>query len=197
MNVYDFDDTIYDGDSTVDFYRFALRRHPGLLRYLPRQLWGILRYKLGCGTKERMKEAFYAFLRGIPAIDEEIRAFWEIHRGNIKLWYLAQKREDDLIISASPAFLLRPICRELGVSLLASRVDAHTGAYTGKNCRGEEKVRRYREAYGDAPIEAFYSDSDTSPHLPSMPIKSRAARSRNGDRVWIENRESSMSYSVH
>lgn len=168
MNVYDFDDTIYDGDSTVDFYRFALRRHPGLLRYLPCQLWGILRYRLGFGTKERMKEDFYSFLRGIPAIDAEIRAFWQSHRGNIKPWYLAQKRPGDIIISASPDFLLRPICRELGVSLLASRVDAHTGAYTGKNCHGAEKVRRYREAYGDAPIEAFYSDSDTDRPLAAL-----------------------------
>ena len=27
MNVYDFDKTIYDGDSTADFYLFSLRRH--------------------------------------------------------------------------------------------------------------------------------------------------------------------------
>lgn len=26
MNVYDFDETIYDGDSTVDFYKYCLRR---------------------------------------------------------------------------------------------------------------------------------------------------------------------------
>ena len=28
IDVYDFDGTIYDGDSTVDFVRFCLRRHP-------------------------------------------------------------------------------------------------------------------------------------------------------------------------
>lgn len=27
MNVYDFDKTIYDGDSTADFYIFSLKRH--------------------------------------------------------------------------------------------------------------------------------------------------------------------------
>ena len=31
IDVYDFDGTIYDGDSTVDFTRFCLRRHPGVL----------------------------------------------------------------------------------------------------------------------------------------------------------------------
>ena len=30
MNVYDFDKTIYDGDSTVDFFFFSLKRNPVL-----------------------------------------------------------------------------------------------------------------------------------------------------------------------
>ena len=47
-----------------------------------------------------------------------------------------------------------------GISrLVASRVDPKTGTYTGLNCHGREKVRRYREALGDAPIKFFYSDS--------------------------------------
>ena len=36
IDVYDFDGTIYDGDSTVDFTRFCLRRHPAVLAGLPR-----------------------------------------------------------------------------------------------------------------------------------------------------------------
>ncbi|MCC8356575.1 MAG: polysaccharide biosynthesis protein GtrA, partial [Oscillospiraceae bacterium] len=34
-----------------------------------------------------------------------------------------------------------------------------TGRYLGENCNGAEKVRRYREIYGDTPIEGFWSDS--------------------------------------
>lgn len=37
MNVYDFDGTIYDGDSSVDFFLYALKRMPSLIRYAPRQ----------------------------------------------------------------------------------------------------------------------------------------------------------------
>ena len=36
IDVYDFDGTIYDGDSTADFVLFSLRRHPGVLLGLPR-----------------------------------------------------------------------------------------------------------------------------------------------------------------
>ena len=37
IDVYDFDGTIYDGDSTVDFWLYCLRRKPSLLRFLPHQ----------------------------------------------------------------------------------------------------------------------------------------------------------------
>ena len=46
MNVYDFDGTIYDGDSTVDFYVFALKKKPSLISYGPKQAWGFLLYLL-------------------------------------------------------------------------------------------------------------------------------------------------------
>ena len=37
MNVYDFDKTIYNGDSTLDFYIFSIKKNLLLLRYFPKQ----------------------------------------------------------------------------------------------------------------------------------------------------------------
>ena len=75
-------------------------------------------------------------------------------------YYLAQKRPDDVIISASPSFLLRDICKELGIgTLIASEADEKTGKWLRKNCYGAEKVVRYREIFGDEKIDEFYSDS--------------------------------------
>lgn len=31
VNVYDFDGTIYDGDSTIDFYKFCLKKYKNML----------------------------------------------------------------------------------------------------------------------------------------------------------------------
>ena len=70
MNVYDFDKTIYRGDSTKDFYFFLLRRHPVLIRYLPKQIMGFLRHLSGKYTKTEWKEAFFSFLAG----DSRLRA---------------------------------------------------------------------------------------------------------------------------
>ena len=69
------------------------------------------------------------------------------------------KRADDVIISASPAFLLAPACQRLGVTLLASQVDETTGKYQGLNCHGEEKLRRLKAAMPAIVVDKAYSDS--------------------------------------
>ena len=70
-----------------------------------------------------------------------------------------QKRSDDLIISASPEFLLRPAAERLGVSLLATPMNPYTGKIMGKNCHDREKVRRFLEHFERDSVENFYSDS--------------------------------------
>lgn len=160
MNVYDFDGTIYNGDSTVDFYLYCIKRHPGLLRYLPRQGWAMVRYRLHRLSKTQMKEQFYSFLKGLENADEEVRTFWVLHKKKIAAWYMEKQEKDDVVISASPEFLLKAVCEELGIcNLIASRVDSRTGVYEGENCWGAEKVTRFRQKYADAEIDEFYTDS--------------------------------------
>ena len=59
MNVYDFDKTIYEGDSTLDFYRFCLGKQPTLLLCLPSQIAGYLWYIVGRFDKDQFKESFF------------------------------------------------------------------------------------------------------------------------------------------
>ena len=43
MNVYDFDETIYDGDSTVDFVKYSIIHQPKVLIYFPKiAIYGLL-----------------------------------------------------------------------------------------------------------------------------------------------------------
>ena len=43
MNVYDFDETIYDGDSTVDFVKYSIIHQPKVLMYFPKiAIYGLL-----------------------------------------------------------------------------------------------------------------------------------------------------------
>ena len=157
MNVYDFDKTIFHRDSTATFYLWSLRRCPRVLLSLPRTAFAFVLLALRLRSKTRCKEIFYGFLRYLPQGLE--REFWDCHMDGIYPWYMAQRRGDDLIISASPEFLLRPVAERLGFALIASRVDPASGKTEGLNCHGEEKLRRFRAQYGDAPVERFYSDS--------------------------------------
>lgn len=159
MNVYDFDKTIYDGDSTVNFYKYCIRKRPSVLKHLPKQLWAFFMYFIGVYDKTTMKENFYRFLRAIDDIDLLIEEFWQTNMSKVKKWYFDCKKEDDVIISASPEFLLQYPCNRLNISLIASKVDKKTGIYDGKNCHGKEKVLRFNAVYGDSVIDKFYSDS--------------------------------------
>ena len=160
MNVFDFDKTIYDGDSTVDFWKYCLKKHPATKKHLIHTAFNGIRFGLGIMEKTAFKEDFYSFLSEIDDIDQTLVEFWDEHEIKIKDWYLQMQKEDDIIISASPEFLLKPICDKLGIKyMMASRVNSKTGKYTGTNCHGQEKVRRYKEKFAGRQIHEFYSDS--------------------------------------
>ena len=69
MNAYDFDHCIYAGDCTIDFYRFCLKQKPALLRYLPRQIWGLVLFAFAFIQKTAFKERFFCFLQGLEDRD--------------------------------------------------------------------------------------------------------------------------------
>ena len=132
-NVYDFDNTIYRGDSSVDFFRHCAAKFPrAYLCAVAAAPW-FAAMLLGLADKTRVKQRFYRYLRHVPDVREEVERFWLTHDKNLKDWYFAQKREDDLIISASPEFLLEPLMNRLGLALIASRVVPETGVYEGLN----------------------------------------------------------------
>lgn len=187
MNVYDFDNTIYRGDATVDFYRFCLMRQPALLRFVPKQALSFLRFKTKAKDLTKAKEGFFVFLQALKNREQMLQEFWAKHQRNVEPWYLAQKKEDDLVISASPEFLLSPVCSRLGIRLLASRVDFATGRYSGKNCAGEEKARRFLEAFPGEKIHRFYSDALKDQALADMAEESFLVR-RGKISTWPERK---------
>lgn len=169
MNVYDFDKTIYAGDSSVDLYLFCLRKQPGIWRCTFRQAWGFFLYALGRLDKTALKERFFSFLPQLKDTGALLDEFWAVHEKKLQPWYLRQKAETDVVISASPDFLLTPICARLGIQPpIATQMDPASGKITGQNCKGQEKVRRFFARYPAGEIERFYSDSLTDTPLADM-----------------------------
>ncbi len=171
MNAYDVDKTIYPGDSATHFWLYCARRYPGAFTGAFRALGPLSKSLTGRLSRGEVKQALYTCLRYLPDARKAAADFWDGHIDRIYPWYLERRRDDDLIISASPAFLIEEACRRLGVRCMATPMDTATGRILGENCRGEEKVRRFREAFGDTPVEEFYSDS-----LSDRPMMDLAAR---------------------
>lgn len=159
MNIYDFDKTIYAKDSSIEFTIFALKSKtilvvPAFVKFI---IIYIL-YKMKIVPKIKAKEAMFGFLPRIKNLDQFIAEFWD--GKTLDDWYLEQKQKDDVVISASPRFLITPILKKNHVNhIIASEVDPKTGKFLSKNCYGEEKVARFRAEYSRNRAESAYSDS--------------------------------------
>ena len=180
MNVYDFDNTILRGDSSVRFFLWCLARYPRMWPDLPGQALNGLLYLFRLRSKQAAKQRMFHYF-ALVDMDRALKDFWRVNLPRIKPWYLAARRDDDVVISASPECLIRPACHALGIrSVMGSPVDRATGRYSGLNCHGAEKVRRFREAYPEAAIDNFYSDSRSDDPLARI---ARRAWLVTGDKV--------------
>ena len=171
MNVYDFDNTILRGDSTWRFTWRCARRYGAVRRHLLRTLRRLPDLLCGRMGLYEGKEFLLGYFALVPDMDAEIASFWEANMARVKKWYLAARRPDDVVVTGSPECLVGPACKRLGIACIGTRADKRTGRFTGANCSGEEKVRRFRAAYPDAKIDAFYSDS-----LRDAPLAREAGR---------------------
>ncbi len=157
---YDFDGTIYDGDSSADFYKFCFKKKKSICKYCIKQLWFLGLYVLGLKTKTEMKEVLFSFLKEFKDQEKLVEEFWDKHYVKMKKWYLEKSHSNDIIISASPEFLLEVPCKRLKVKdLIATKVDMKTGEFLSENCHGEEKVKRIKKKYPKAEVEEMYTDS--------------------------------------
>ncbi|MBP3655993.1 MAG: haloacid dehalogenase-like hydrolase [Clostridia bacterium] len=162
IDVYDFDGTIYDGDSTTDFVLFAIRRHPNVLLGLPRIAGAALKlYRKQIGLTE-FKSVLFAEMAERMELPTEAGLFWLSPKTKAKLgdWFAHTPRDLPIAIcSASPEFEIIHAAKLLGVkTVIGTRVDTATGELIGKNCKAEEKLRRLEQAFGEYEIRAMYTD---------------------------------------
>ena len=176
LSVYDFDKTIYNGETLNDFYRFYLIKKPWKIYTVIFQLWYFLLYVLKIINLEKLKENFLRFLNGenTGELKKLIREFWEKKESKINLWVkdeiLKNKKETEILvaISASPTFLIIDRLKLMGFDVVigtdflfeSTKFHSHI---TSKNCKNYEKVKRMNKWAEDNNIQYdivnFYSDS--------------------------------------
>jgi phosphatidylglycerophosphatase C len=120
-------------------------------------------------------DAAKEFLRGVPKerLEADCRKFAELTSRRLlrpdavaafKRW--RQQRVRLIIVTASPAVVVRPFARGLAADDVVGTIltyDAQgrvIGAFEGLNCRGPEKVVRLRQQYGEnVRLKAAYGDT--------------------------------------
>ena len=159
MNVYDFDKTIFPTDCTIGFGIWCMNRHPKLwFTFFPKMIVTLIRRKAGKIPEYLLQRRLFSFLTQVDDFDVQIERYWDKNEKKIAPWYLAQKRPDDLIISASPSCIIGPIAKRLGVNFMATEYDREFGVFTNNLMYAKEKAK-YIFDHGFPMIENFYSDS--------------------------------------
>lgn len=182
VNIYDFDKTIYNGDSMIDFWIYCLFHTKTTIFYLPIQLKHFVLYILKKENKKKFKSAFLSFIKDIN-LQRETNLFWDKNEKKIKKWYLSQKKNSDIIISGSPDFLIKNICNRLLIKeFISTIVDKDTGAIIGENCIEQEKVNKLHSTYDNLQFN-FYSDSDNDIYMAIIAKKAYKV-SKNKIKPW-------------
>ena len=160
MTGYDFDKTIYDGDSSTDFFIYMMLTRPYLLLFFPWYLIIGALYGMRIIGKKRLKECLFFFIPWYKNIDRIVDKFWSRNANKIQDWYSFQKKDDDVILSASLSFIVKPVFEMLGIrNWVATNYNTRNGKIYGENCFGDAKLKEYRKQFKGAPLDAFYSDS--------------------------------------
>ena len=163
MKVFDFDNTLYRGESSLDFSLYMIRTHKKILLYLPVIMANTISYKLCLVDKDKLGAEISKYMKLIIRDKHEIRrlvrTFWQTHANRLDADMLKRIGPNDLIITAGPDFLLDGIRDRLGTqNIISSIVDLDRIEILHFNFK-DNKVSRFRELYGDAKINAFYTDS--------------------------------------
>ena len=171
---FDFDGTLTIRDSFTEFLRW--RAGPGA--------WALglvkLAPALAAYAKDRDRGRIKAasvkeFMLGVSrqTLEAEAAAFAEeiwprfMRPDALEVWNdWGRRGAHRVIVTASPTTTVAPFARKLraeallGTEFVFDADDRITGDFAGPNCRGQEKVRRLKAAYGeDMTLTAAYGDT--------------------------------------
>jgi HAD superfamily hydrolase (TIGR01490 family) len=183
LALFDFDGTISDRDSMIDFIRFSLGARRFLIGVCG--LSGVIaKYALRLISDAQAKRRVLTYFFGGYDL-ERLRALanryaaeriGEIIRPKalerIK-WHLAEGHEV-AIVSASVEIWLQKWCDDLGLTLIATKPEIVDNRFSGNlaspNCKGEEKIRRVKEIYDLSEFEAVYAYGDSPADRPMLSL---------------------------
>ena len=176
--VYDFDKTIYDGETGVNFPTFYLKKYPlKSILFLIKYSKDLLFYLIKIINLTTLKERYFEFLEthSRQEIEQLVADFWETKKHKIYPWIKSEleknKKECEMVIvsSASPLFLIEKFLLSLGydkvfgTNFVNDNKETFIAKIDGENNKGDEKVKKLNEWAKQNDFEyeitEFYSDS--------------------------------------
>lgn len=190
---FDFDDTLAKGDSIFPFLLYCIKRGYAPKTQLLKAAAGFLRWKIQPSSGRAVKEWTLSFIKGrtVEEMDELARDFFRdvqqkafFEDAAPELFRLRELGTKIVIVSASSDLYMKVLPEFLPVdAVISTTCETQNGRYTGKigkNCKGDEKVRRIQEwlgvqglsidrensaGYGDSPSDAPMLLLTASPSL--------------------------------
>ncbi|WP_346928200.1 HAD-IB family hydrolase [Clostridium sp.] len=173
LAIFDIDYTLTKKETSIELYKYMLKKDRKLLRYLPSHiitgiLYGIKLYNAG-----RTKENFLRFLAGTSEEDlkASVKSFYKekiesiLYEDAIKaIKDFKEKGYKIYLISASPEFYVNEFYNIKEVDkVIGTKFHIDEGKFNpkilGENCKGEEKVRRLMEELKKDNIEVDFKNS--------------------------------------
>jgi phosphoserine phosphatase len=163
MKVFDFDNTIYDGETMVDFFYFIIEKKEELKKYkgIVDKLLKLYEHNMLPISliKRVINKHRNEFGFSTKNIDKYIEEFWKLHEHKIRKDMLSKISKDDVIMTASLNVLIDPIKKKLKTkNVYTSIVNIETKEVEFM-CYKENKVTKFREIYKDEMIDELYTDS--------------------------------------
>lgn len=163
MKVFDFDNTLYHGESSVDLALYMIRNNRRIILYLPKIFYNLIKYKLCIADKKKMVAAINDFLnnalRSKKEIYNAVNGFWDKNRHKLDRRLLDRIGSEDVIITAGPDFLINGIRDLINTDhIICSSIGPDKMKVRYLNF-GENKVRGFKAVYGEKRIDSFYTDS--------------------------------------
>lgn len=183
MNVYDFDGTLYKGESCLHFALYCIIRKPKILIFLPDIFKFYKKHKNNQIKIEELDELFKKLLDTFSKEEQEftnmVQSFWKKHEKNLNWELIKQIKENDIIISASPSFLLKasPIKDK---NIFCSEIDLENKKILFF-CYGENKKTFFKEKFKEKKIKKFYTDSYSD--MPLMELAEETYLVKNGNGI--------------
>ncbi len=164
MNAYDFDNTIYDGESIFDFFLFSLKKDIWLIKFLPIVLFRLIEYKLNLLKIEKIYKTVEMIINSFLKhsnfdYDGLVEQFWKKNYKKLKPEFLKMLKKNDLIITGCPNFLINYVKKDLKVkNIICTEFDIKNRKIDFI-CFGDNKVKAFKEKYKNKKINKFYTDS--------------------------------------